>query len=213
MKCFIYWTADLKSSKPWSSQLWTQSKQLRTEACKSQDFNGVWTRDLAIPVRRSKQLSYEATDVGSWSIVSSNEPVKNGCEVIYEMFHILIMAYLISNPQFNIWNISYITSHPFGYFIWWVPHFLCGMKLVSNKMPSNTFCWSHHLDFIYIYIYKHFFYFNYYFVYSIVLNQSFMNTCIARTDIVVYYYSICFGCRWKNNRASRAARCLVQFLT
>ena len=26
-----------------------------------QDFNGIWTRDLAIPVRR-----YEATDVGSW---------------------------------------------------------------------------------------------------------------------------------------------------
>ena len=34
----------------------------------------------------SNQLSYEATDVGSWSFVSSNEPVKNGCEVIYEMF-------------------------------------------------------------------------------------------------------------------------------
>ena len=47
--------------------------------------------------------------------MSSNEPMKNGCEVIYEMFHILncgfdfmavktamIMAYLISNPQFNI---------------------------------------------------------------------------------------------------------------
>ena len=28
MKCFIYWTADLKSSKPWSSQFWTQFKQL-----------------------------------------------------------------------------------------------------------------------------------------------------------------------------------------
>ena len=28
-------------------------KQLRIEARKSQDFNGVWTRDLAIPVRRS----------------------------------------------------------------------------------------------------------------------------------------------------------------
>ena len=52
-------------------------------------LNGVWTRDLAIPLRRSKQLSYEATHVGSWSFVSSNEPVKNGCEVIYEMFHIL----------------------------------------------------------------------------------------------------------------------------
>ena len=45
MKCFIYWTADLKSSKLWSSQLWTQFKQLRVEARKTQDFNGVWTRD------------------------------------------------------------------------------------------------------------------------------------------------------------------------
>ena len=33
-------------------------KRLRREAWKSQDFNGVWTRDLAIP-----QLSYEATDL------------------------------------------------------------------------------------------------------------------------------------------------------
>ena len=32
MKCFIYWTADLKSSKLWSSQLWTQFKQLHKEA-------------------------------------------------------------------------------------------------------------------------------------------------------------------------------------
>ena len=30
-----------------------------------------------ITVRRSNQLSYEATDVVSWSFVSSNEPVKN----------------------------------------------------------------------------------------------------------------------------------------
>jgi len=49
-KCFIYWTADLKSSELWSSQLRTQFKQLRIEAWKRQDFNGVWTRDLAIPV-------------------------------------------------------------------------------------------------------------------------------------------------------------------
>ena len=34
MKCFIYRTADVKSSKPWSSQLWTQFVQLR----KSQDL-------------------------------------------------------------------------------------------------------------------------------------------------------------------------------
>ena len=30
---------------------------------KIQDFNGIWNRDLAIPVRRSNQLSYKATDV------------------------------------------------------------------------------------------------------------------------------------------------------
>ena len=70
MKCFINWTADLKSSKLWSSQLWTQFKQLRIEAWKSQNFNGVWNRDLAITVRCSNQLSYEATHVGSWSFVS-----------------------------------------------------------------------------------------------------------------------------------------------
>ena len=69
--------------------VWTKFKQLRIEAWKSQDFNGVWTRDLAIPVRRSNQMSYEVTDVASLSLVSSNEPVKNGCEVI-------------------IWNVSYI---------------------------------------------------------------------------------------------------------
>ena len=34
-------------------------------------------RDLAIPVRRSNQLSYEATDIGSWSFVGSNVPVRN----------------------------------------------------------------------------------------------------------------------------------------
>ena len=58
------------------------------EAWKSQDFNGVSTRDLAIPVRRSNQLSYKATDFGSSSFVGSNEPVRKECEMIHEMFHI-----------------------------------------------------------------------------------------------------------------------------
>ena len=35
------------------------------------------------------------TDVGSWSFVTSNEPVKNGCEVIYETFHISLQYVLI----------------------------------------------------------------------------------------------------------------------
>ena len=47
------WTADMKSNEEWSSQLWSQFLQFRKEAWKIQDFNGAWTRDLAIPVRRS----------------------------------------------------------------------------------------------------------------------------------------------------------------
>ena len=43
---------------------------------KIQDFNGVWTRDLAITDATLYQLSYEATDVGSRSIVGSYVPVK-----------------------------------------------------------------------------------------------------------------------------------------
>ena len=64
--------------------------QLRKEAWKKkiQDFNGVWTRDLAIPVRCSNQLSYEATDVGSRSIVGSYVPVKVKNESdVYEINH------------------------------------------------------------------------------------------------------------------------------
>ena len=58
-----------------------QFLQLRREAWKIQDFNGVWTRDLAILVQRTNQLSYEATDVGSWSFV--------GCFVGYYYFNTL----------------------------------------------------------------------------------------------------------------------------
>ena len=59
------------------------------EARKIQDFNGVWTRNLVIPVRCSNQLSHEANEVGSWSFVDSNEPVRSECEVLHEIFHIL----------------------------------------------------------------------------------------------------------------------------
>ena len=71
------------------------------EAWKSQNFNGVWARDLAIPVRRSNQLSYEATDVGSWSFVGPKEAMRNECEVI---------IWNISFIELRIWNqVSYDT--------------------------------------------------------------------------------------------------------
>ena len=49
------------------------------EAWKSQKFDGVWTRDLTIPLPRSNQLSYEATDVGSWSFVGPKELKRKKC--------------------------------------------------------------------------------------------------------------------------------------
>ena len=64
------WTAEMK----W---IWRND---RKEACKkkkkNRDFNGVWSRDLAITGAMLYQLSYEATDVGSRSIVGSYVPVK-----------------------------------------------------------------------------------------------------------------------------------------
>ena len=48
-------------------------------------------------MRRSNQLSYEATDVGSCSFVGSNFPVRNESmnEMIYEMNQILNCGYEI----------------------------------------------------------------------------------------------------------------------
>ena len=75
----------------WSSQL-TQLMQLHREAWKKiQDFNRVWTCDLAITGAMLYQLSYEATDVGSRSIVGSYVPVR-------EM------------SVNDIWNESYVTA-------------------------------------------------------------------------------------------------------
>ena len=69
------------------------------EAWKSQDFNRVWTRELAILVRHSNQLSYEATDVRSWSFVGPKEPVRIKYEVIIRN---------ISYIELRMWNqVSY----------------------------------------------------------------------------------------------------------
>ena len=59
------------------------------EAWKSQDFNRIWSYDLVIPVQRSNQLSYEAIDIGSCLFVGPEEPVRNECEVICKIFHII----------------------------------------------------------------------------------------------------------------------------
>ena len=67
--------------------MWTQFMQLcKKPGEKNQHFNGVWTHDL---VRCSNQLSYEATDGGSWLIKCSYIPVKKmNVTDVYEMNHI-----------------------------------------------------------------------------------------------------------------------------
>ena len=50
---------------------------------KIQDFYGIWTRDLAIPVRCSNKLSCEGTDVGSWSIMC-----------LYDLFQMFIYLFI-----------------------------------------------------------------------------------------------------------------------
>ena len=101
----------LTDKKLWSLQLWMQFLQLPMEAWEIQNFNWIWTCDLVILVWCSNQLSYEATDVGSWS---------NPIEVLnfsgfysYAIAKIAfttarIIAYLISHLQCDIWYISYI---------------------------------------------------------------------------------------------------------
>ena len=108
MKWIIYELRIWNQVTLWSSQLWEQFLQLRREAWIIQDFNGVWTRDLTISVRRSNQLSYEATDVGSWSFVGSNGPVRNESMMKWYMKYTMVyewyMKYTISSLMNELWS-------------------------------------------------------------------------------------------------------------
>ena len=65
---------------------------------KIQDFNGVCTRDLAITGEMLYQLSYEATDVGSRSIVG----VKNTFKTVLDIVRVLIRDFLEDGVFFRI---------------------------------------------------------------------------------------------------------------
>ena len=69
---------------------------------KIQDFNRIWTHDPTIPVRCSNRLSYEATDVGSWSIMCSCVLVKEMNVIdVYETNHIRT-AEMKSNEEWTL---------------------------------------------------------------------------------------------------------------
>ena len=65
---------------------------------KIQDFNGIWTRDLAITSAMLYQLSYEVTDVGSRSIVG----VKNTFKTVLDIVRVLIRDFLEDGVFFRI---------------------------------------------------------------------------------------------------------------
>ena len=76
-------------SKPWSSQLWTQFKQLRIEAWKSQDFILIptnictkwrkmgygWQKTAKISYKTSHDMKQTSIPVFVWIDLSENEPL------------------------------------------------------------------------------------------------------------------------------------------
>ena len=74
--------------KKWSSR-WTQFMQLRKETWKKiQDFNEVWTRDLAIPVRCSTNRAMKPLTLGAGQLWVHMFPWKKWVLMIYEINHI-----------------------------------------------------------------------------------------------------------------------------
>ena len=129
----IFSLSKLWSSKLWSSQLWTQFKQSRGHGFKSRwspDFFSprfscdvtaamlvyrtiakkvFWEFDSIIMQNLSDILPLFCTPTWPFHHVSENQ-----YPIAYIAFiTAMIIAYLISNPQFNIWNISYITSQSY----------------------------------------------------------------------------------------------------
>ena len=77
--------------KKWSRQ-WTQFMQnycvKKPEKKKIQDFNGVWTRDLAIPVRCPTNWAMEPLMLGAGQLLVHMFPWKKWVLMIYEINHI-----------------------------------------------------------------------------------------------------------------------------
>ena len=60
-------------------------------------LNRVWARDLAMTVRHSNQLSYEATDVGSWSFSGFST-------------QLLIKLYSYLRGSYNVVSLNFIST-------------------------------------------------------------------------------------------------------
>ena len=114
---------------------------------KNSGLNGVWTRDLAIPVRRSNQLSCEATDVGSWSIVKqmlhsnhTSEPVEMISSAIFLAFSWLHNGHVGSSKQRNDGHV--LSPRKVNYIlVWSVIFFNLEIKKGITRAQFNTNKW------------------------------------------------------------------------
>ena len=103
----------------WSKSIhifqWMQFMQLRKEAWKKiPDFNGVWTRDLAIPVQCSTNWAMKPP-LKSW-IFFQGSFIRNSINCVRCDDHFFIF---ISFSAVHIWFISYIiNTHLFHGNIW-----------------------------------------------------------------------------------------------
>ena len=113
---------------------------------KIQDFNGIWTLDLAIPVRRSSsnQLSYEATDVFSGQVCVHMFPFSS-------LSREHMNSYFTSSQHQWLHSIASV-SRGHGFKSRWSPGFFFRLLTQLHKLGSQQrrsffiwfdFCGSH----------------------------------------------------------------------
>ena len=107
---------------------------------KIQDFNRIRTHDLAIPVRCSNQLSYEATNVGSRSIKCSYVPMS--VTNVYEINHIWELQKCVHNccdhSSFDFISVVLI----YDLFHINLSHYRCNLIIIRI---NSKIIWAHKL--------------------------------------------------------------------
>ena len=114
---------------------------------KIQDFNRVWARDLAITGAMLYQMNYEATDVGSRSIVGSYalhklRSLRRSFLHFISAVHIWFISYIINNHFFhgNVWTHNWPAPNVSDFIAQLVEHRTCiARSRVQTPLKSWIF--------------------------------------------------------------------------
>ena len=111
---------------------------------KIQDFNRVWARDLAIIGAMLYQMNYEATDVGSRSIVGSYalhklRSLRRSFLHFISAVHIWFISYIINNHFFhgNVWTHNWPAPNVSDFIAQLVEH-RTGNREVTGSNPVEV---------------------------------------------------------------------------